>query len=183
MTWLKSWARPRSILIFLGVVIACQIGFLVLFQALAAQGVPTTLDMMTGFSPAQARAHFMLYNDQARVILNWFQAVDVVFPVGYGLFFAGFITWLLMKLMPAARRLLLLGLVPVTGAVFDLLENTGIFIMVRIYPADINTAAVLTSAAGVVKNLLFIGSLLFMVVLTVVYIVRRISTKGQPPTG
>ncbi len=183
MSWLKSLARPRFIFVFLGVFVACQIIFLFLFQALGARGIPTTLDMMTGFTPAQASAHFSLYTDESLAILNWFQAVDVVFPAAYGLLFASFSAWLLGKLLPDSKRILWLGLIPVAGASFDLLENTGIFTMARIYPASVETAATLTSAAGVVKNLLFMGSLLMIVILTVIYTVKKLQAKQTAKNG
>jgi hypothetical protein len=165
MSRLKKLARPRWILVFLAVFISCQIVFLFLFPALATRGVPTTLDMMTGFNPDQARLHFSLYTDKSSALLNWFQAVDVVFPISYGLLFSSFSAWLLGKLRPGANHLLLLCAIPLAAALFDLLENTGIFIMARIYPASIEVSAQLTSLAGVVKNILFLGSILLCLVL------------------
>jgi len=182
MKWLQPLARPRFILVFLGFFIACQIVFFFLFQALAAQGVPTTLDMMTGFTLAQARAHFAVYTPEAFSLLNWFQLVDLIFPFAYGLLFASFSFWLLAKLSPASTRFRLLCLAPLVGAACDLLENTGIFTMARTYPGDIQTLAALTATAGIVKNFFFLGSVLMLVVLTVIYIVRRVQGNEKKPS-
>ena len=182
MRWLQPLARPRFILFFLGLFIACQIVFFFLFQALAAQGVSTTLDMMTGFTPGQARAHFEAYTPAAFLLLNWFQLTDLVFPSAYGLFFASLSFWLLGKLFPSSTRVGWVCLVPLVGAGCDLLENTGIFIMARVYPGDIQTLAVLTGAAGIVKNVLFLGGVLLAVTLSIIYLMRRVLGNARKPT-
>ncbi|HEQ71672.1 MAG TPA: hypothetical protein ENN69_04210 [Spirochaetia bacterium] len=178
MKVISTLTRPRFILTFLIAVILCQIAFLFLYRALAAEGVPTTLDMMTGFTPQAARDHIKLYSNEAFRLLNWFQMVDLVFPAAYGLMFAGLTARFLGTLRPGSPRLVLLALVAPVGAVFDLCENVGIFIMVRVFPESIILPARLTAVVGIVKYVLITAALLLCAGLGVALLVKRIRARA-----
>lgn len=177
MKWIQRMARPRYILIFLGAVIVCEALFAFLTPRLHAHGVFTTLDLMMGFSYADAQMHLALYSDSVKIIYNWFQLVDLVFPFSYGLLFASLITLILIKIFPSKDQWLILGYIPLLGTACDLAENLGIFTMIRIYPEPFEVWAVFTSAAGVVKFICLAASILIIVCFTIILILKRIAAR------
>ncbi|MBN1798920.1 MAG: hypothetical protein JW822_10100 [Spirochaetales bacterium] len=67
----------------------------------------------------------------------------------------------------------MLNLIPLAGTLFDLLENLGIFSMIRIYPAGFEAVALLTSISGIIKFSLNGISLLLVVGGTICFLITR----------
>jgi hypothetical protein len=178
MNAVKKIARPGFIIAFFLVCAACIVCFVILFAALRTQGVPTTLDMMPGFSYDEARAHLALYTTAAKSLLNWFQLVDLVFPFAYGLFLSSIITCLLVNIDSKDTKAIWLNLLPFAAAAFDLLENAGIFAMARIHPAPYPVVALLASAANAIK-FLFTGVSLITLVVLIWFRLRSIFKKNK----
>jgi len=78
---------------------------------------------------------------------------------------------------PATKRLSVLRflpLIPAAGAVFDLLENAGIFSMIRIYPNSFKMLANLVMIAGVLKFALLTVSIGILIILGAMLLIRRL---------
>jgi hypothetical protein len=150
-----------------------------------ATGGLSALDMQVGFSAGEAYRQIGAYGSEGRRWYNWFQITDLFFPIAYGLFLSGCIAALVRRLpggdkaaagasprgwAPALRWLPLL---PLAAALCDLIENAGIFTMIRLYPDGIGVPAAVAMTAGLLK-FAFIGlSVLAAVLLLLRFALRR----------
>ena len=108
------------------------------------------LDLMFGYGPAAGAAALEALGPAGRAAYDGFQLVDIVFPASYAIGLGS----LILALGRPWPRLRWLALVPVVGAVFDYVENLGVFVALRGYPDPSAAALVVASAAGVVKTIL-----------------------------
>ncbi|TDQ42628.1 hypothetical protein [Aureibacillus halotolerans] len=78
---------------------------------------------------------------QAYIILRW--TFDIVWPLVYVFFLSALLSWFLQSVVPT-NKLRLLNLLPVAGAMLDILENTGASIVMARYPERSNGIAEVT---------------------------------------
>ncbi len=179
MKWIIKLSKARFIIMFFIIFIACQALFMLIQPEFLKQaGVPSSLDLQPGFSYKTAYTQIAQYGEEGIRFYNYFQIVDIIFPLCYGLLFSSIITLIQRKAFEKYNRLLLLNILPLAGALFDLLENFGIFGMIRIYPADFETLACLTSVSGIIKFALIAISLL-LIVSGIIYFIIACAGKNK----
>ena len=146
----------RSVLIFLALVIFFELLFSVLLIPAFENrtGGEALLDMSFGFSPEQAYEMVSNYGVEGRRYYHTIQLVDLAFPVSYTLLLVSLIGYLAKRrnrdrllAWPVPRWIFL----PLLASGCDLLENAGIFAMLRIYPDPFPVVARMTSLFGVLK--------------------------------
>ena len=146
----------RSVLIFLALVILFELFFSVLLIPAFENrtGGEALLDMSFGFGAEQAYEMVGNYGVEGRRYYHTIQLVDLLFPVSYTLLLLSLIGYLAKRrnrdrllLCPVSRWLFL----PLLAGICDLLENAGIFAMLRIYPDPFPVVARMTSIFGVFK--------------------------------
>jgi hypothetical protein len=108
------------------------------------QGV---LDLEFAYDPATGAAALDALGPRGRAAYDRFQIADLVFPATYAVGL-GSLVLALWRPWPA------LALVPVVGAVFDYVENDGVFAALRTFPTPSSTALAVASGAGAVKLVL-----------------------------
>ena len=150
---LNKYARPLTILLFFVLVILFEIVFMVFLgpRFLEMTNETDLLDMTTFYSAEQAYEMVGQYGPDGRDYYNYIQIVDFFFPAAYAFFFALLITYLLQRrnwLETPWRRL---ALMPLVAGLCDWLENAGIFIMLRRYPASFDIVAQMTNIFCVLK--------------------------------
>jgi hypothetical protein len=152
MKWMINLSKPRFIIVFFLLFITCQVLFMLIQpQFLEASAAPSPLDMQPGFTYEAAYSQISQYGEEGVRLYNYFQIVDLFFPLTYAFLFSSIITLVWRKAFNTNDRLLWVNLIPFAGALCDLLENLGIFGMIRIYPAGFETVALLTSISGIIK--------------------------------
>jgi hypothetical protein len=123
------------------------------------------LDMTTFYSAEQAYEMVGQYGPDGRDYYNYIQIVDFFFPAAYALFFALLITYLLQWRNWLETPWRQLALIPLVAGLCDWLENAGIFIMLRRYPAPFDIVAQMTNIFCVLKFALIGSSMLVVLVL------------------
>ena len=150
---LNKYALPLTILLFFVLVILFEIVFTVFLgpRFLEITNEIGLLDMTTFYSAEQAYEMMGQYGPDGRDYYNYIQIIDFFFPVAYALFFALLITYLLQRRNWLETRWRWLTLIPLVAGFCDWLENTGIFIMLRRYPASFDIVAQMTNIFCVLK--------------------------------
>lgn len=137
------------------------------------------LDLRFGFTPEIARESLAAFGEAGRQFYLVFQLTgDVVYPVVYALLFGSAIGFLFRRSLVISSPLQPFALVPVVAAVFDLLENLAIVLMIVQYPAFPDALAQLGSVAGQMKWLLTALTMVLLLVGAVLYLLRRSRTAA-----
>ena len=89
---------------------------------------------------------------------------DLVFPLVYLFFLASTVSWVLARAIPAGSRWRLLNLFPLTGAVFDYLENISTSLVMGRYPNPTPFIDFLAPIFTLVKWFFVNGSFLILVI-------------------
>ena len=174
MEWIKKFAKIRYILIFFITSILCLTVITIIQIRLADHNFPQILDMQVAFSYDQAFSQINRYSEAGIILYTWFQAMDVLFQVGYGMLFSCLTAFFIMKLFPKKPWMLWLSAAGIGAACFDLMENIGIFIMIRIHPEPYRALSAIVSAAGVIKIALFYLCVAFCIICTIILWAKRI---------
>jgi len=164
---LNKYARPLTILLFFVLVILFEIVFTVFLgpRFLEITNETDLLDMTTFYSAEQAYEIIGQYGTEGRDYYNYIQIVDFFFPAAYALFFALLITYLLQRRNWLETPWCRLALIPLVAGLCDWLENTGIFIMLRRYPASFDIVAQMTNMVCILKFGLIGLSMLVVLIL------------------
>jgi len=105
-------------------------------RAEAASGGAESPDLSFVYSPADLYAMAEAYGPEGRAAYlqaRW--TFDVAWPLVYTLFLVTAISWVFKKSFPAGSRWQGANLVPVSGALFDYLENLATSLVMGRYPA------------------------------------------------
>jgi hypothetical protein len=158
-TWAKGWLVLVSL--------AALVGFVALTipVAQAASGDTEGLDTRLSYTPETAFATVASYSDTGRATLQVFYLTgDIVNPILYTTFLALLISWLFQRGFDPESRLQILNVVPLGAAVFDLLENVSIVILLSVHPAQPRIVAWLATTGTTLKYLFIYGSFVLVLV-------------------
>jgi hypothetical protein len=132
---------------------------------------PLTLDGRCFYKPS-AVAGILKELETAGRLPGYFKqetTIDLIFPMVYGLMFVTAI----VSLIPGAGAPRWLVVLPVLTVLADYCENATVIAMLKRYPGDLGILPGLASAASGTKGVSLLGSTLAMLVLAVLWIVRR----------
>lgn len=122
---------------------------MVLFPALGGDSDVAPLDLMFSYSPEQAYKIIEAYGPEVRhdYVISAL-TLDVAYPLTYSFMFA---IWLTLLLKTDNRMTCTIRMLPFAVLLFDLLENSGIVLMLINYPQRLEFAATATSIATSLK--------------------------------
>ena len=130
------------------------------------------LDARQWYTPEQADALFAALDQldpRARAFYAWTEvSVDLVFPVAYGLLLA----LVLLRLFANGRPLYLL---PLAGAVADVVENVSIALLAATYDGAVSSLARVAAVFTLLKSVLILATLVAAVYGTIrwLWVVRQ----------
>jgi len=144
------WVGKISRLPVLWVLIGLYLVFvLVLFPALGGESGAAPLDLMFSYSPGQAYDLIESYDPDVRhSYAISAMTLDVAYPLTYSLLFS---VWLTLLLKSNSRRACVIRMLPFVILIFDLLENSGIVMMLVSYPQRLDMLATATSLVTSLK--------------------------------
>lgn len=99
--------------------------------------------------------------------------VDMLFPIVYGLLFVLLLAFLLRKASHDQSRWLLLSLLPLSGVVFDFLENFNILRLLIEHPDFAEETVVYGERMTQLKHVLLFVSVGLMAVLAIALLIRK----------
>ena len=169
----KGWI---ILLAFLAMAV-CKLVLFPYMSALMNSATPGvgSFDTKLFYGPDQAYSMLEAYGQDARrAYMVGELTVDILFPIAYTLFLTLSISWLLQRAFDKEGSIQLLNLVPLGAWFFDLLENTGIVIMLAMFPAFSTLVAILTSFFSAIKWGFALVSIITLLFGFVAYIAKRI---------
>jgi len=149
-------ARPALLM----VLIALYLVFvLVLFPAFAGDGEVAPLDLKFSYSAEEAYQQIESYGPEIRhSYAISASTLDVAYPLTYSLMFS---VWLTLLLKSNSKPSCMIRMLPFVVLVFDLLENSGIVVMLLNFPERLDRVATATSMATSFKWV-FAGSVILL---------------------
>jgi hypothetical protein len=153
-----------------------------LSQAAGQQVAP--LDTRFAYSAQEVTSLFEVLGEDGRQTYRTVVGIiDMIFPLVYGGLFTLVIAWLLRKLTAPSSPWMFVSLLPLTGVIFDYLENFTILRLLNQYP-DISPDTVswgeqMTQLKHVTGLLSVVIALVLVVILTSRYVAKR-TTKPRP---
>lgn len=92
------------------------------------------LDLKISYTSQQADELIRSYSNSDRATYRWFTvSIDILFPLCYGIFYFSLVSVLGRKLFNH-KLFEKIKYIALGGALFDILENISIFIMLSVYP-------------------------------------------------
>lgn len=151
---LDRWATGRNVLL-LGVVV-------VLFSAVILPAATSRIESYSGgveildlelhFSAAEAYSRIEAYGPRGRRLYAWTgMTLDVVYPAAYAAFLSLLALYFLRRGLPGAPGVRKLALVPFLALVADILENSGIAILLVTYPTRLEGLAAVVGTVTTTK--------------------------------
>jgi hypothetical protein len=139
------------------------------------------LDTRESFTPDDAYELFTALGTEGRQAYLILHLVpDTLFPIGYALVFAFISAWFLVRLLPLDHRLQWLSMIPLISGLADVLENLSLVICNLAYPGRIDWLVRFAHLLTKVKfGLLPIG-LVFLVIIVVMWFVRKRPASNVP---
>ena len=133
------------------------------------------------FSPDDAYELFWALGTEGRRAYLFLHLVpDMLFPIGYALVFAFMSAWFLVRLWPLDHRLQRLSIIPLISGLADVVENLSLVTCNLVYPGRIDWLVRFALVLNKVKfGLLPIG-LVFLIVIVVMWIVRKTPASNVP---
>ena len=143
-------------------------------------GLPI-LDLRSDFSPDDAYELFTALGPEGRQAYLILHLVpDTLFPIGYALAFAFISAWFMVRLLPLDHRLQWLSMIPLISGLADVIENLSLVICNLAYPGRIDWLVRLAHLLTKVKfGLLPIG-LVFLIIIVVVWFIRKRPASNVP---
>ncbi len=135
-------ASVKLMLILLGLVVVFNV--LIMPQLAGGQEV-VPIDLQFAYTPEQAYELIDSYTEETRAT---YAIGEMTFDVAYPIVYTLFMSITLMLLYPNKWEIAWLPYVVFTA---DMLENTGIIIMLKNYPSHLNTVAWMTSGFSTAK--------------------------------
>lgn len=143
-------------------------------------GLPI-LDLRSDFSPDDAYELFSALGTEGRQAYLILHLVpDTLFPISYSLAFAFISAWFLVRLLPLDHRLQWLSMIPLISGLADVLENLSLVICNLAYPGRIDGLVRFAHLLTKVKfGLLPIG-LVFLIIIVVMWFIRKRPASNVP---
>ena len=148
-----------------------QVVMLPKFAELTGGGI--ILDMQSSYSPEKAYEIVENYGEKGRSYYLYIQFLDILFPLAYAFCFALLINYFYSHAFPNKNLLRVLTNLPLFAGIFDMLENTGIFLMLHTYPEPFTRIAMYTTTMTLIKTILFSLSLLLLLIGVVSFFIRK----------
>lgn len=160
-SWIRKISRPA---VLLSLIVLYLFIILLLFPAFATEAYASPLDLMFHYSPDQAYALIESYGPKVRHSYAISAlTLDVIYPLTYSLLFS---VWLSMLLKGQGSFKCAVVMLPFVILLFDLLENSGIVIMLLNYPQRLDIIAQLTSMATSIKWIFAVAVILLTLCLS-----------------
>ena len=138
--WLNRISRPPVLVVL---IVLYLVFVLLLFPALGGGSGAVPLDLMFSYSPGQAYSMIDAYGPQVRhSYAISAMTLDVAYPLTYSLLFS---VWLTLLLKSNSRVACTIRMLPFVILIFDLLENSGIVMMLVSYPQRMDALTTVTS--------------------------------------
>ena len=141
----------------------------------------TILDTRSDFTPDDAYELFTALGAEGRrAYLTLHLVPDTLFPIGYALAFAFISAWFLVRLLPLDHALQWLSMIPLISGLADVLENLSLVIANLAYPGRIDWLVRFAHLLTKVKfGLLPIG-LVFLIIIVVIWFIRKRPASNVP---
>ena len=166
--WISHISRPAVLMVLIGFYL---VFVLVLFPALGGDGKAAPLDLMFSYSPHQAYQKIESYGPQIRHrYAISAMTLDVAYPLTYSLMFS---VWLSLLLPPKSKTACSICMLPFAVLLLDLLENSGIVVMLLVFPKRLDMLATATSLATSLKWI----SAATVIILTLGFSLNRLYKK------
>jgi len=143
-------------------------------------GVPI-LDMRLSYTPEEAYHLFTTLGAAGRQAYRILHLVpDILFPISYALLFAFTSAWFLVRLLPLDHPLQWLSLTPLISGLADILENLSLVISSLAYPSRIDWLVQIASLLTKIKFALMPVGVVFLIVIVVVWFIRKRPASNVP---
>ncbi len=132
------------------------------------------LDLQYAYSPEEAYSALDSFGENGRnQYLKSVFLIDTAYPLIYGITYSLLLIFLLKIVFPNRKNLHRWGILPIAVSILDVLENTGIVLLLATYPVRHDGIALATSVFTTLKWTLAILLIIFLIVLSLVWILRR----------
>lgn len=143
-------------------------------------GVPI-LDMRMSYTPEEAYQLFSALGNTGRQAYRTLHLVpDMLFPITYALLFAFTGAWFMVRLLPLEHPLQWLILTPLISGLADILENLSLVVSGLVYPNRIDWLAQVASLLTKIKFALMPIGLVFLIIIVVMWFVRKRPASNVP---
>ena len=143
-------------------------------------GVPI-LDMRMSYTPEEVFQLFSALGIAGRQAYRTLHLVpDMLFPISYALLFAFISAWFLVRLLPLEHPLQWLILIPLISGLADILENLSLVVSGLVYPNRIDWLAQVASLLTKIKFGLMPIGLVFLIIIVVMWFVRKRPASNVP---
>ena len=99
--------------------------------------------------------------------------IDIFYPIVYSLFLTALSLFLIGRLAIRSRIIIRLSYISMGAAVFDLLENTSLTIMMLNYPVKLNSLANIAGYFTAAKWTLVIAAILVIIYLSLLLLIKK----------
>ena len=178
---LEPWATRRNILLLLAVFIVINAGILPVAGARieSYSGGVGPLDLMLGYTPADAYAALAAYGDEGRPFYLLIElTVDLLYALVYALFFALTIIYCLTQVLPPGHVLQRAALVPLLAMLADFAENAGIAWLLLNYPNRLDGVASLAGTITAIKWIFAVAAMIATAAALIALVVQRVRSKS-----
>ena len=136
-------------------------------------GVPI-LDMRMSYTPEEVYQLFLALGIAGRQAYRTLHLVpDMLFPISYALLFAFTGAWFLVRLLPLEHPLQWLILTPLISGLADILENLSLVVSGLAYPNRMDWLVHVASLLTKIKFGLMPVGAVFLIIITVVWFIRK----------
>jgi len=136
-------------------------------------GVPI-LDMRMSYTPEEVYQLFSALGIAGRQAYRTLHLVpDMLFPISYALLFAFTGAWFLVRLLPLEHPLQWLILTPLISGLADILENLSLVVSGLAYPNRMDWLVHVASLLTKIKFGLMPVGAVFLIIITVVWFIRK----------
>lgn len=145
-----------NLLILLLLLIASSLGFTVAINRIEGfSGGTKTMDTLFSYSPEDAYSMIDSFGDEGWAYYIFIETkLDFVYPIIYTFFAAILYTLIFNKILPSEHILQRLHIFPSGALLVDYMENVSIIILVKSFPAHLNSLARLASIFTSIKWIL-----------------------------
>jgi len=172
-----SWLTILGLLAVIGLLTFIMNGTALSFSTPTIEahsgGVPI-LDMRMSYTPEEAYQLFAALGTAGREAYRTLHLVpDMLFPISYALLFAFTGAWFLVRLLPLEHPLQWLILTPLISGLADILENLSLVVSGLAYPNRMDWLAKVASLLTRIKFGLMPVGAVFLIIITVVWFIRK----------
>jgi hypothetical protein len=139
------------------------------------------LDMMPmGYSPEYVRTLFNALGEKGRNAYLYHQLpLDMIYPFLFGVSYSLIMAYFFMRLGKTWSIFFYLCFLPPLAALFDYLENIGIFSMLIGYPKEITALTMMTSVFSMLKSMLTTAYFIALIVVVLIFAFKKGQVKSN----